>query len=95
MALFIVRIELQGSPTQAVYDELHERMRFLGVVQTITGTAGTTPLPHATYSFEGSEGLTTKIVYERLVAHLNNVGPKYKLLVVKTEDWTSSIRWQP
>lgn len=50
MALFVVRVELRGTPTREDYDRLHAAMRKASFSQTIAGSTGTFNLPHATYS---------------------------------------------
>ena len=49
MAHIFVRVELRGSPTKEVYDSLHKVMETNGWSRYITGTAGTSTLPHAVY----------------------------------------------
>lgn len=49
MANFFVRVELQGTPSDAVYQRLHSLMARHNFTQTVWGSAGLSNLPHATY----------------------------------------------
>ena len=50
MENYIIRVELNGSPSAAVYQRLHEAMRLAKTRRTVVGDDGVTySLPHATY----------------------------------------------
>jgi hypothetical protein len=50
MVNYIIRIELNGSPSSAAYERLHEAMRLSNTSRTIVGDDGLIySLPHATY----------------------------------------------
>lgn len=50
MVDYIIRIELNGSPSSTAYERLHEVMRLSNTSRTIAGDDGLTySLPHATY----------------------------------------------
>jgi hypothetical protein len=51
---FAIRIELNGTPSSAIYDQLHDAMKKNNITRTITGESGVEyTLPHATYCCTG------------------------------------------
>jgi hypothetical protein len=93
MAAYTLRIELLGSPSQQVYDELHARMKKGGFLQTITGTnpQGETKaydLPHATYY--GTSDATCAAVRDWPKSHATEAWGKSIVFVAQTSTWARS-----
>jgi hypothetical protein len=50
MAMYFARVQLNGDPTAAQYDTLHQKMSAIGFETKIRTATGTWELPHATYA---------------------------------------------
>ncbi len=62
MSNFIVRVELYGTPSEAVYDKLHAAMSQKGFSRTFIDGNKTVQLPTATYAMFNKNDSTTQIV---------------------------------
>ena len=49
MAHYFIRVELQGNPSGEDYTKLHDHMLKNNWYRSISGSAGTSALPHAMY----------------------------------------------
>lgn len=55
---FVIRVELNGTPSAAVYENLHEQLAIAAIYRTIKGDSGKWyQLPNATYHTLSSQGM--------------------------------------
>jgi hypothetical protein len=86
MADYTVRVELVGSPSAEVYQNLHSRMAGLGFLTTIQSNGTTYKLPHATYY--GTSFLEPVALASRVAEEVKTkVWTKPLVFVSKTESW--------
>lgn len=89
MARFFVRIQLDGrSSDDARYEELHSAMERAGFSREIRTSNGLRWLPHATYVTTSAK--TLEDVWRAAQAAAKEVQPKFEVLVVESDRWTSS-----
>lgn len=62
MSNFIVRVELYGSPSYAVYNNLHAAMERTGFSRTFIDHGKTYNFPHAVYGLFNSSDTTTDVL---------------------------------
>jgi hypothetical protein len=95
MAQVIIRIELRGTPGGAVYQTLHQVMEGKGWRRTISGTAGTTPLPSAMYqgNYDGTPTDLSTAIHDQIVPSVWLGGSA--VLVVQVANWAQHGWWYP
>lgn len=98
MTQLFARIELRGSPSQEIYQKLHQYMANLNWLTTISGTAGvaaqsmTVALPHATYQAIYNSPPTNLLdVANKLKSGIEaNVWTKALILVIESLNWAET-----
>jgi hypothetical protein len=88
--IFIVRVELHGATSIAIYDQLHDSMSKAGFSRQILGDDSKYhPLPWAEYCFQGNSTMVTVMNAAKTAAA--TTGFKYSLLVSEA----SAVQWWP
>ena len=87
MATYITRVELYGSPTGEVYNDLHSAMQSKSFTRKINDNGKIFELPHAEYAL--SSDLTTVQVLEAAKLATNTVWKDFAVFVTQTQ-----VRWE-
>jgi len=95
MAQVIIRIELKGSPSGTVYQDLHALMERKGWKRTIVGAKGETPLPSAMYQGQYNDpvGDLSTALHDHVVPSVWSGGSA--VLVMALTDWAQHGWWFP
>jgi hypothetical protein len=86
MAAYAIRVELRGDPSFQEYEKLHQLMNGLGFGRTVSGMAGVSQLPHATYYGYSNSGVeqVRDLVRDSVKTQIQN---NILVFVAKTETW--------
>lgn len=88
--MFIVRVQLHGSPAWADYDNLHKAMEAAGYSRTIYGDDGQRwALPHAMYVLNGSSTARTVCDHAKTIADRVWIGGS-EVFVSETTIWAGA-----
>ena len=88
MSYFIVRVELYGTPSEDVYNRLHNAMEQKGFSRTFTEGNQKLQFPHAVYCLFQSNLPTTQVV-ELAKQAAATAWKDFAVLVASTE-----VRWE-
>jgi hypothetical protein len=92
MALFIIRVELRGTPSRDNYNSLHAYMTGQGWSRTISGVgdagvAKTVNLPHAVYQGEATPNSPMGLATALKEAIETRVWKDCIVMAVEAENW--------
>jgi hypothetical protein len=90
MPVLFARVELRGTPTEAVYEKLHAHMKSLNWYQYLPGNPNKL-MPHAMYQASFSAEPDVAAVADKLKSQIETyVWTKALVLVIKQSYWAQT-----
>ena len=90
MPVLFARVELCGTPTEAIYEKLHAHMKGLNWFQYLPGHPAK-PMPHAMYQAEYTVQPNTLEVAKYLKKEVEeNIWTKVVVLVIRESNWAQA-----